>query len=136
MSDRVFRDRKEAGRVLAGLLDHYRDEARHQVYFAGLFPCIWRALEGDRRDRLGRLLAPFMAVFLENDTGPLRRALAAHGFDEREIRLVLAHEGHESGPMAQRRALRATLRLLGEEGVFAVPAVTDALAAAGLPTSA
>ena len=26
MSDRVFRDRKEAGRVLAGLLDHYRDE--------------------------------------------------------------------------------------------------------------
>ena len=26
MSGRVFRDRKEAGRVLAGLLDHYRDE--------------------------------------------------------------------------------------------------------------
>ena len=26
MSDRVLRDRKEAGRVLAGLLDHYRDE--------------------------------------------------------------------------------------------------------------
>src|SRR3954464_5827777 len=26
MSDRVFRDRRDAGRVLAGLLDHYRDQ--------------------------------------------------------------------------------------------------------------
>src|ERR671918_571230 len=25
MADRLFRDRREAGRVLAGLLDHYRD---------------------------------------------------------------------------------------------------------------
>src|SRR5258705_13211855 len=27
MSDRVFRDRRDAGRVLAGLLDHYRGHA-------------------------------------------------------------------------------------------------------------
>ena len=111
------------------VLDHARDESRHNVYFSGVFAWFWERLERRTQVRMGTLLPRFILLFLASDPEPVITALKLEGMLPEEIEQVVRESSVVDQDRRQVRAAAASsLQLFERLGLFEIPAIHDAFA--------
>lgn len=119
--------------IRAVIMDHAKDEARHNACFKQVIHIMWDQLDVRERDLVGPLFAEFIEVFLAPDLASEYGWLRAAHFDEATARKIL-EETYEDLDLAAvyRAQAKQTIAMLRQFGMLDHAATLDALGTRGL----
>jgi hypothetical protein len=130
---RVPADRAVHPVIREVLMDHARDEGRHQACFSDVIRIMWDQLDVRERDAIGPLFPEFVETFLAPDLNTEFAWLRVAGFDQATARKIIEETYEDLDLSASYRdQARPTISMLKRFGLLDHAATFDAAAKRGL----